>query len=384
MTGAESGAEAGAAPEAAPGAGSAPEAEGVEPVRIGIIGGGQLGRLLALNAGTRYETHVLCPDAYGPAAQVCDQHIEAEFDDREALEELAQRCDVITYEFENVSAQTLRSLTSSTPVRPNIDALVISQDRFEEKTFLQKLGVPTAAFAPIDTLEELELKAVELGGEVLIKTRRFGYDGKGQLRYSTTEPSSAERTAGLLELFADNGADALIVEALVDFDVEISVIGARSLSGEIVCYEPALNEHKDGILRRSKVPCGLEKHVIDQAKSVTAKILEALDYVGVIGVEFFVDGDDLLVNEFAPRVHNSGHWTEAACDLNQFEMHLDAVSGAELRQPKLLFDCEMFNLIGDEISRAEKLSSDPKNHVTTYAKKEVREGRKMGHYTRRL
>lgn len=361
-----------------------------QTVTIGIIGGGQLGRLLCLNADERFTTVVLSPSKKDPAAQVCDTHIEADFDDLEAVAQLANICDVITYEFENVSTETLaQSNIGSTPLRPNIEALTISQDRYNEKTFLQNLGIETAAFAQVDSVEELQTKAAELStqpGPVLVKTRRFGYDGKGQYIYDPTDPGNP--TSDPTDPGSPTGDTTdftpSIIEALITFDAEISVIGARSTSGKITCYEPARNYHSDGILRRSTVPCGFSDVVISEAKKITTRILEALDYVGVIGVEFFVANNRLIVNEFAPRVHNSGHWTEAVCDINQFAQHMYAVAGFEIDTPKMHNSCEMFNLIGDEIEQAETLANEADTLVTLYHKSEVRPGRKMGHYTRIL
>lgn len=352
-------------------------------VTVGIIGGGQLGRLLCLNADERFKTVVLSPSPQDPAAQVCDVHIQADFDNTKAVSSLAQMCDVITYEFENVSTEALApKIVGPVPVRPNTRALTISQDRLSEKTFLRDLGIATAPFAQVNTAQELADKARQISAghtNVLVKTRRFGYDGKGQYLYNPNTAAASEKSGpgATSEEFVPS-----IIEGLVDFEAEISVIAARSIDGQITCFEPARNYHSDGILRRSVVPCGFSSQIIEEAKTIATQIVEALDYVGVIGVEFFVADGELLVNEFAPRVHNSGHWTEAACDINQFEQHMYAVAGFDLRPPKLQYSCEMFNLIGNEIEQAQELEKTPDTVVTLYAKNEVRSGRKMGHYTR--
>ena len=342
---------------------------------IGIVGGGQLGRMLALAAARLgFKIVVLDPDGHAPAAQVANQHIVARFDDQSALIDLASRVDVITYEFENVSVDQLLELGDAVPVHPNPGALMISQDRLVEKEFIRQLGAKTAPFVDVESQDDLVAAVAELGGKAIVKTRRFGYDGKGQLRIDGAIPSD-----GFLQL----GSAPLIAEGFIDFDCEISVIGVRSVDGAVAFYDPARNTHEHGILATSVVPAGVSQATIDAATAVTKRLLDGLEYVGVIGVEFFVVGDgDVLVNEFAPRVHNSGHWTEAACGCSQFEQHIRAVAGLPLGSTARHSDVEMRNLLGDPLPEVQQLLADGDWVVHLYGKAEARAGRKMGHATR--
>lgn len=343
---------------------------------IGIVGGGQLGRMLAMAAARLgYRTVVLEPQADCPAAQLCHQHIVAAYDDEAALADLAARCDVVTYEFENVPLAAARALSSKVRLHPPARALEVAQDRLTEKSFLNGIGISTAAFRPVDNVDMARAALADLGGEAILKTRRLGYDGKGQARLSPESDAGAA--------FNDLGGVPQIMEALVNFDCEISVVAARDEAGRLAAFEPARNVHRDGILHSSTLPSGAALATEGAAREAAFAILEALDYVGVIGVEFFVMADGtVLVNEIAPRVHNSGHWTEAACATSQFEQHIRAICGLPLGSTARHSDCVMENLIGDDVGRTEGLLAEPGVLVHLYGKAEARAGRKMGHFTR--
>lgn len=320
-----------------------------------------------------YRTIVLDPADPCPAAQVCDRQIVAAYDDPAALDELAAAAAVVTYEFENVPAAAASRLSDRVDLHPNERALATSQDRLDEKRFLQSVGIATAPFHAVDDLVSVNAAVDALGGEAIVKTRRFGYDGKGQLRLAG--PATAEQLAAL-------GSTELIAEGVVPFDAEISVIAARSIAGDVRCFEPARNTHVDGILVRSEVPSGFAAEVSALAQQYATTLIASLDYVGVIGLELFVLADGSMVaNEYAPRVHNSGHWTELACSVDQFEQHIRAVVGLPLGDPSSV-PCEMVNLIGDDVEKVPALLADGAWRVHMYGKTEVRPGRKMGHATR--
>ncbi|MFA6032483.1 MAG: 5-(carboxyamino)imidazole ribonucleotide synthase [Myxococcota bacterium] len=345
---------------------------------IGIIGGGQLGRMLAMAAARLgYRTVVLEPQADCPAAQVANRQITAAYDDRAALDDLARSCAVITYEFENVPVTAANALAAGVPVHPPARALDVAQDRVSEKTFLNGIGIATADFRPVDNDDELTAALKAFGGSGVLKTRRMGYDGKGQRVFRNME---AGGFAGTCEAM---GNVPLILESLVPFEREISVIAARGQDGTVAAYDPAENIHRNGILHTSTLPAAIKPETADAARAAAAKIVSALDYVGVIGVEFFVLADgSLLANEIAPRVHNSGHWTEAACTISQFEQHIRAVAGLPLGDPRRHLDCVMENLIGDDVLRVPALLAEPDLMLHLYGKAEARPGRKMGHFTR--
>ncbi|MGV1894569.1 5-(carboxyamino)imidazole ribonucleotide synthase [Agrobacterium vitis] len=342
---------------------------------IGIIGGGQLGRMLAMAAARLgLKTIVLEPQADCPAAQVANRQIIADYADEAALAELAASCDVVTYEFENVPVAAAEALARTVPVYPPAKALAVSQDRLSEKRFLNDNGIATAPFRTVDSQADLEQALAEFGGEGVLKTRRFGYDGKGQRVYRKGDDASGGYQA--------LGAVPLILEGFVPFAREISIIAARSISGEIACYDPAENIHRDGILHTSTVPASISPQTAAAAKSASEKLLTGLDYVGVVGLELFLMADgSLIANEMAPRVHNSGHWTEAACVISQFEQHIRAVTGLPLGDPARHGDCVMTNLIGDDIEAVPDWLAKPGVLVHLYGKAEARPGRKMGHVT---
>jgi 5-(carboxyamino)imidazole ribonucleotide synthase len=342
---------------------------------IGIIGGGQLGRMLAMAAARlNFRTIVLEPQADCPAAQVCNRQIVAAYDDEKALAELAGICDVVTYEFENVPVVAAQTLAASVPVYPPAQALNASQDRLTEKRFLNDCGIPTADFRAVDDQAGLEAALADFGGKGVLKTRRMGYDGKGQRVFKGSED--------LTGAFDALGGVPLILESFVPFEREVSIIAARFQDGTVTCYDPAENVHLGGILHTSTVPAQLD----DTAKAVAVesaeKLLAALDYVGVVGIEFFVLPDGSLVaNEMAPRVHNTGHWTEAACVVSQFEQHIRAVAGLPAGATHRHSDCVMTNLIGDDMNDVPEWLSKNDCLVHLYGKTEARAGRKMGHVT---
>jgi 5-(carboxyamino)imidazole ribonucleotide synthase len=346
---------------------------------IGILGGGQLGRMLALAAARLgLKCHVYSPDPDSPAFAVAAARTVARYDDATALAAFARSVGVVTYEFENVDVVAVERLARSVPVRPGVEALAVSQDRLTEKRFLERLNIATAAFAPVDDPSSLEGAFGVVGFPAVLKTRRFGYDGKGQAVIRTPAQAGAA-LAGL-------GGRAAILESFVSFAREVSVIAARAVDGMVAAYDPAENVHREGILRTSTVPARIAPGTAEAAIRITGAILEALGYVGVIGVEFFVvgegAGEHLIVNEMAPRVHNSGHWTEDGCAVSQFENHIRAVAGWPLGPTRRSFDAVMTNLIGADAEGWMALAGEPGARLHLYGKREVRPGRKMGHVNR--
>lgn len=335
---------------------------------IGILGGGQLGRMLSVAASRLgIRCHIFEPGA-SPAGDVAWRVTQAPYEDETALRTFADSVDVITYEFENVPTSALDLLEKIRPLHPNRRALSVSQDRMTEKTFLNEIGLSTAPFADVPDQASLAEAIDRIGRPSILKTRRMGYDGKGQVRIGD---GPAEWT----------GAPS-VLEGFVDFTAEISVIIARGTDGQVAAFDPGLNVHRDGILRTTTVPCGLPARVTTDAVLNAARIANALDYVGVMGVEFFVTPDGLIVNEFAPRVHNSGHWTQAGCVVDQFEQHIRAVAGLPLGDGKRYADVVMENLIGGDMDRVPDLLATPGVQVHLYGKGDPRPGRKMGHVNR--
>jgi 5-(carboxyamino)imidazole ribonucleotide synthase len=342
---------------------------------IGILGGGQLGRMLSIAAARLgLKTHIFEPGPNPPAGDVAAAVTTASYDDGGAVARFADSVDVVTFEFENVPARTAATLLAHAPVRPNPRALEISQDRVVEKGFIEGLGIAVAPWRSVNDLEDLKAGLAELGGASILKTRRLGYDGKGQVRIK-----DACRAETAWDEIA--GAPASL-EGFVQFQREISVIGARGLSGEVVCYDPGENIHQGGILHTTTVPAAIGKAVRMDAVLIAGKILNALDYVGVMGVELFqTPGGGLVVNEIAPRVHNSGHWTIEACVVDQFQQHIRAVAGWPLGTGARHSDAVMTNLIGaDADAWMTHAASGDGLHL--YCKAESRPGRKMGHVTR--
>ena len=342
---------------------------------IGILGGGQLGRMLSVAASRLgFKTHIFEPGANPPAAHVADRVTTANYDDAEALNAFAQSVDVITYEFENIPTSALDILENIRPIHPNREALRVSQDRITEKDFLANLGLTPAPYAAVDTLADLEHAVTEIGLPAILKTRRFGYDGKGQARINSA--------ADLGQAIADMAGQPAVLEGFVNFTHEISVIGARSENGDVSCFDPGENIHRGGILHTTTVPARLSKAQRMDAVLMAGRILNALDYVGVMGLELFVTPKGLIVNEIAPRVHNSGHWTQNGCAVDQFEQHIRAVAGWPLGDGSRHSDVVMENLIGADMDRVPDLAKDPTVSLHLYGKAEVKAGRKMGHFNK--
>lgn len=341
---------------------------------IGMLGGGQLGRMLAVAAARLgFKTHVFDPDPAAPAGDVAQRVTTAGYDDAAALARFGRSVDVITYEFENIPTAALDILQDHAPIRPGRQALAISQDRLQEKRFLQDLGLQTAPFAAVGGADDLQVALGRIGTPAILKTRRLGYDGKGQARIM-----SADRADQAL---ADMAGAPAILEGFVDFTHEVSVIGARGMDGAVACYDPGENRHDAGILRETTVPARLTAGQRTDAVLIAARILNALDYIGVIGVELFVTPQGLVVNEFAPRVHNSGHWTQNGCVICQFEQHSRAIAGWPLGDGVRHADVVMENLIGDDMARLPELMQTAAA-IHLYGKAQIKPGRKMGHVNR--
>ncbi len=342
---------------------------------IGILGGGQLGRMLSVAASRLgYRCHVYDPGAHPPAADVAHACTTASYDDAAALAAFAASVDVITYEFENVPTAALDLLEAARPIRPNRRALAVSQDRVQEKDFLRGLGLTTAPYAAVCGLDDLRSALASIGTPAILKTTRLGYDGKGQVRlHDARDADAAMQSMGKADC---------VLEGFIDFTHEVSVIAARGLDGSVACYDPGENVHRGGILHTTTLPARLSPGLRTDAVLIAARILTALDYVGVLGVELFVTPKGLIVNEIAPRVHNSGHWTQNGCAVDQFEQHIRAITGLPLGDGARHSDVVMENLIGDDINRLPDLLREAHAAVHLYGKPEARPGRKMGHVNR--
>ena len=360
--------------------------EALPPLRPGdtvaILGGGQLGRMLAMGAARLgLRTIVLDPDPHAPAAQVANAHRAAPFDDVDALDDLSARAARITLEFENVPFAALERLEAlaeggGAPLLPGSRSLRIAADRIEEKRTIGALGLAVAPHRAVDGADDL--RAARQWGDLILKTRRLGYDGKGQ---RPIPAAIGDREADEARL-ALGGTD-LIAEQRLPLDAELSVIAVRGTDGRTIAFDPARNVHENGILRRSTVPADLGA-LEREAHEAALRIANALGHVGALGVEFFVSDGALVVNEIAPRVHNSGHWTEAVCSIDQFEAHMRAVAGLPLGEGARHADARMENLLGHEADDLVALAADPDVRLHLYGKREAREGRKMGHVTRIL
>ena len=345
---------------------------------IGILGGGQLGRMLAMAAarlGLRCQ--VFSPDPDSPAFDVVLNATCAEYADVEALELFANDVDVITYEFENVPAACAMILAARRPVLPDRKILETTQDRLAEKDFVRKLGIGTAEYADVSSAAGLRAAIATIGLPAVLKTRRFGYDGKGQAIIRQDDDPD--------RIWEELGTKSAILEAFIPFEREISVIAARSAEGEVECFDVTENEHSDHILKTSRAPAAISDTLAAQARDVAGKIANALNYVGVLAVELFVvqgdGGPRILVNEIAPRVHNSGHWTLDGASISQFEQHIRAIAGWPLGKPVRHGPVTMTNLIGDDIKDYERWLTVPGATVHLYGKGAPRPGRKMGHVT---
>ncbi|WP_417451167.1 5-(carboxyamino)imidazole ribonucleotide synthase [Kordiimonas sp.] len=343
---------------------------------IGILGGGQLGRMLALAAANfGYRCHIFCPDKGSPAFQVATDVTVADYEDEEALEAFARSVDVATYEFENVPAVTAELVARDTLLRPGVRALKITQDRLLEKEFLNASGVKTAPYVAFQSADELKAAIKEIGRPAVAKTRRFGYDGKGQVMVKSR--SDIDR---VLEV---TGGQPAILEGFVTFDREVSVVVARSASGDVAAFPVGENVHTNHILDTTTVPAKISDMVEARAKVKATRVANALEYVGVMAVEMFVhDGSgEIVVNEIAPRVHNSGHWTIEGAETSQFEQHIRAICDLPLGATDARGSILMKNLLGEEILEFEPYLEDPKAHFHHYGKQDPRPGRKMGHVT---
>ncbi|MFL9826803.1 5-(carboxyamino)imidazole ribonucleotide synthase [Rhodoplanes sp. SY1] len=351
---------------------------------IGILGGGQLGRMLALAAGRLgFKCHVLCPDPQSCAFDVVRRVTEADYTDKEALDRFANDVDVVTYEFENVPAETATFLSARKPVLPDPKILATTQDRLTEKNFVTALGIATAPYAAVDDRAALDAALAALGRPAVLKTRRFGYDGKGQV---TIRPGDDPGIA-----WDEIGQQPAILEAFVPFEREVSVVVARGLDGTVQTFELCENEHRDHILKVTRVPAAVPTEIAEAARNIASRIADAFGYVGVLAVEMFWVADGaggagpggrVLVNEIAPRVHNSGHWTQDGCTVSQFEQHIRAVAGWPLAVPVRHGRAEMINLIGAEVDEHKAWLAVPGASVHLYGKPIVRPGRKMGHVNR--
>lgn len=343
---------------------------------IGILGGGQLGRMLAVAAAELgFDCVVYEPEADCPAGRVAARCVTAAWDDYEALGAFAACVDVVTFEFENVPAGSLAFLAERAAIRPGLKSLQLTQDRLVEKHFIQSLGLATAPFAACDSQDDLERAVSIIGVPAILKTRTLGYDGKGQFRLSQASDAA--------EAWAVLGGRPAILEGLVPFEREVSVILARAVDGGFAAFDVTENVHQGGILRTSTVPAQIKDSIGVKAVEAATKLAAALDHSGVLAVEFFVLGDKLLVNEIAPRVHNSGHWTQDGCAADQFQQHIRAVAGWPLASTKRHAPrVVMTNLVGTDVEAWAELAGQPDTFVHLYGKRAARDGRKMGHVVR--
>ena len=341
-------------------------------IRLGILGGGQLGRMSAQAAKKlNIETIIFCPEKYSPASYVSDQTIIAEYDNEEALKAFSEMCDFISYEFENIPIKTVDYLEKLKPdtVFPKKQLLEVSQDRIVEKSFLNDLGIETADWKAICSAEDID------ADDFIIKTARFGYDGKGQIKSHKDDPD-------LLAFFDQHQGQDLILEHIVDFKCEISVVIARDKNGKTETYGPMLNEHKNHILHHTYHPAMQHAYIDKKAREFAQEIANAVQLRGVLTVEYFVANDgELLVDEIAPRTHNSGHWSIDACVVSQFENHVRCVCGLDVLAPVHHEKALMINLIGDDLYKIDDFKPMANAHIHLYGKKDARPGRKMGHIT---
>lgn len=347
---------------------------------IGILGGGQLGRMSALAAARLgYRCHIYCPERDAPAAQVTDRATVATYEDEAALARFAAAVDLVTFEFENIPLATVETLAAAAPLRPSTGVLRICQDRLLEKEFCRRVGAPTALFAEVASRDDLARAVRDIGTPCVLKTARLGYDGKGQVLIE----AGTDLGAAWATMTGHAPAAKGIVEQFIDFALEISVIVARAADGTSQCYVPVENQHRNHILDRTIVPARIAPDLAERAEGLARGLAEGLDLIGLLAVEMFVTKDArLLVNELAPRPHNSGHWTIDAALTSQFEQFIRAVAGLPLGATTRHGDAEMRNLLGAEVDRWPEILSDPAAKLHLYGKAEARPGRKMGHVTR--
>lgn len=348
---------------------------------IGMLGGGQLGRMSALAAASLgYKVHIFCPEKDAPATQVTPYSTQATYDDIEALEAFAKAVDVVTYEFENVPAVTAQFLAERLAVRPSPQVLHICQNRIREKDFLRSIKVPVTRYAEVTTREGLQRVVSDIGRPSILKTAEMGYDGKGQVMLK----AGGDLAQAWAEMAGGKNVERQgIVEAFVDFRLEISVIVARGQDGVVQSYVPVENQHVHHILDQTLVPARISERAALKAEAIARHTAEAIGLIGVLAIEMFVTADDeVLVNELAPRPHNSGHWTIDAAVTSQFEQHIRAVAGLPLGSAERLCDAQMKNLIGDEVGKWPQILTEPNAKLHLYGKAEACPGRKMGHVTR--
>ena len=345
---------------------------------IGILGCGQLGRMTAMAAARLgYRCVVFGPEADAPAADVAAHHLQAAYDDQAALADFIARVDVVTLEWENVPVSALERLAQARPVRPGAAVLEVTQDRLAEKRFLNGLGIPTAPFMPVDDAADLGAALAAIGPNGILKTRRLGYDGKGQVRLDPATPTPPEEAIAALQ------EAPAILEGFVDFVRELSVITARSPSGELRSFPPVENRHAEQILIETIAPAELPSAVATAAEDIAERIARTLALEGLLAVEMFLTGDGrLLVNELAPRPHNSGHWSLDAAGVSQFEQLIRAICDLPLGDPTATAPSVMQNLLGHAVDAWPEILAEPGARLHLYGKREVREGRKMGHVTR--
>lgn len=352
-----------------------PSEMAIKSKTIGILGGGQLGRMSAMAAARLgFNTHILCPEEGCPASLVTPYFTRADYEDEKVLQEFADQVDVITYEFENIPLKTVEFLKQHKPVYPDSNLLEISQNRLNEKDFLNSIGIPTAPWAPCQKPEDIDVTLGKWGAtECIIKTTRFGYDGKGQLKHTVNSNST--------DSWNDLNTDEAVIEGIIDFDFEISVVIARDLMGQSAAYPAVKNEHKNHILSKTIAPApDLSPEIAKQTSDMAHKLAEAVDLVGVLALELFVTKDgNLLANEIAPRTHNSGHWTMDACAVSQFENHIRCVAALPVGPTIPHSAAEMINLIGNDVETLDQYLEMDHAHIHLYGKTEAREGRKMGH-----
>lgn len=344
------------------------------PKTLGILGGGQLGRMSALAAANLgIQVHIFCPEQDCPASQVSAKTFTAAYDDKAALKEFAESVDVISYEFENIPVETVKFLQSIKPVWPDEKLLKISQHRLTEKKFLNDVGIPTARWAPAHTPQDINNTLKDWNASsVILKTTRFGYDGKGQAKLKSSDD--------IEKVWNDLGNQELIIEEIIDFACEISIVIARDKISQTACYTPVLNEHDNHILSKTTAPAPIPQKLAQDAIKHAEHLANAVDLVGVMAIEFFVTKDgNLLANEIAPRTHNSGHWTMDACHCSQFEQHVRTVCGMPIGHPGRHSNAVMVNLIGTDVRKLDSYHEMKNACVHLYGKASIKDGRKMGH-----
>ncbi len=341
---------------------------------LGIIGGGQLGRMISMAASRMgYNSHIYAPDVHSPAGKVSSFFTCADYNDETKLRKFAKSCDVVTYEFENIPSKSAEIVSSVTKLVPGVAPLSISQYRFEEKNFLTNLGIKVANYFLIEDPSQLRESLKKINGEGLLKSRSFGYDGKGQLKLSYKN---------IDRIWDEFDAGNAVLEEFIDFLCEISIIIVRNREGKIKTYDISENIHKDGILRQSIVPANISGDCINQAKEIGKSIANALELEGVLAVEMFVSKEEeLIVNELAPRPHNSGHWTIEACSVSQFEQLVRVAMDLPIGNTSRNYNCNMINLIGNDYNNWKSFLNKPNSHLHIYGKKGIKPNRKMGHVT---